>query len=101
MDKQTSSNKVHPSTIICPITTQIKPTAKLLRIHLLPIKGNGLQKKSDIMIDQLRAIDNNRFVKKMDSECNYHSRIEGVLEDCVGFVKFRQESIFKSQWGAR
>ena len=26
-------NKVHPSTIICPITTNIKPKSEILRVH--------------------------------------------------------------------
>jgi mRNA interferase MazF len=53
-------NKEHPSTIICPITTRIQPKAKILRVHLR--KGEaGLKKASDIIVDQIRAIDNQRF----------------------------------------
>jgi mRNA interferase MazF len=53
-------NEDHPSTIICPITTKVNPEAKILRIHLK--KGEaGLQKDSDIIVDQLRSIDNKRF----------------------------------------
>ncbi len=51
----------HPSTIICPITTKIIPGADILRVHLSK-KGNGLKKDSDILVDQIRAIDNRRFV---------------------------------------
>lgn len=57
-------NTYHPSTIICPITTNIKPEAKILRIHL--VKGNAnLKEGCDIMIDQIRAIDNKRLLKKI------------------------------------
>ena len=53
-------NQEHPSTIICPITTRVKRQAKILRIHLK--KGEaGLKKDSDIIVDQIRAIDNRRF----------------------------------------
>ena len=56
-------NKVHPSTIICPITTNIKKGVSILRVNIK--KGEGLIKsESSIMIDQIRAIDNKRFVKK-------------------------------------
>jgi len=56
-------NKVHPSTIVCPITTNIKKGVNILRVNLTKGEG-GLKKASSIMIDQIRAIDNKRFVKK-------------------------------------
>ena len=53
-------NQEHPSVIVCPITTKLNPRAKLLRIHLK--KGEaGLKTDSDIMVDQIRAIDNRRL----------------------------------------
>ena len=58
-------NKVpHPSTIICPITTHIKREAEILRVHLEKGVAN-MRDSSDIMIDQLRAIDNTRLIKKI------------------------------------
>ncbi len=58
-------NKIpHPSTIICPITTKIEIEADILRVHLK--KGMaGLNEDCDIMIDQMRAIDNSRLIKKI------------------------------------
>ncbi len=57
-------NKItHPSTIICPITTNVKKKAEILRVHLK--KGTtNLHQACDIMIDQVRAIDNKRLIKK-------------------------------------
>lgn len=57
-------NNYHPSTIICPLTTQIRSESDILRIHLQKGEG-GLTGKSDIMVDQLRAIDNRRFLKRL------------------------------------
>ena len=54
----------HPSTIICPITTNLKPDADILRIHLKKGEAN-LSQDSDIMIDQIRAIDNKRLISKL------------------------------------
>jgi mRNA interferase MazF len=54
----------HPSTIICPITTKIKPDADILRVHLKKGEAN-LTQDSDIMIDQIRAIDNKRLISKL------------------------------------
>ena len=57
-------NKIHPSTLICPITTNVKRESKILRVHLKKGTSN-LKENCDIMIDQLRAIDNNRLIKKI------------------------------------
>lgn len=57
-------NKHHPSTMICPITTKVQKESEILRFHLK--KGCcGLSEASDVMIDQVRAIDNSRLVKKI------------------------------------
>src|SRR6478736_5784131 len=57
-------NKEHPSTIICPITTNVKLDSEILRVHLKKSKF-GLKEDCDIMIDQVRAIDNKRLVQKI------------------------------------
>jgi len=58
-------NKIpHPSTIISPITTNIFKDSEILRVHLKKGMANLLQ-DCDIMIDQIRAIDNRRLIKKI------------------------------------
>jgi mRNA interferase MazF len=54
----------HPSTIVCPITTNVKKEADILRVHIKKGEAN-LHQHCDIMIDQIRAIDNKRLVKKV------------------------------------
>ncbi|MDD5695133.1 MAG: type II toxin-antitoxin system PemK/MazF family toxin [Bacteroidales bacterium] len=57
-------NKHHSSSIVCPITTNIPEGSEILRIHLQ--KGCcGHEVACDIMIDQVRAIDNKRLIKKI------------------------------------
>ena len=57
-------NKFHPSTIICPVTTNVKLDANILRVHLK--RGSAkLKEDCDVMIDQVRAIDNKRLLKKI------------------------------------
>ena len=57
-------NKHHASSIICPLTTNVQKGSEILRVHLK--KGScGLNEACDIMIDQLRAIDNKRLIKKV------------------------------------
>ena len=55
---------VHPSTIICPLTTNVKMQSDILRVHLKKGEAN-IQDNCDIMIDQMRAIDNTRLIKKI------------------------------------
>jgi mRNA interferase MazF len=58
-------NKIpHPSTIICPVTTNVEKDADILRVHLKKGMSN-LNENCDIMIDQIRAIDNTRLIRKI------------------------------------
>ena len=58
-------NKIpHPSTLVCPMTTNITKGSEILRVHSR--KGIAeLDQTCDIMIDQIRAIDNKRLTKKI------------------------------------
>lgn len=58
------NNIDHPSTIVCPITTNVQKDAEILRVYIKKGTAN-LQDNCDIMIDQLRAIDNKRLIKKL------------------------------------
>jgi mRNA interferase MazF len=58
------NNVLHPSTIICPITTNITSEAEILRVHIAKGVAN-MRENSDIIIDQLRSIDNKGFLKKI------------------------------------
>ncbi len=54
----------HPSTIVCPITTKVKKDSDILRVHLKKGTSN-LHQACDVMIDQIRAIDNKRLTKRI------------------------------------
>ena len=62
-------NNVHPSTVICPVTTNIINEVSVLRVHLSK-KGTNLVKDSDILVDQVRSIDNRRLIKHIDELSN-------------------------------
>lgn len=50
----------HPSTLIVPLTTQLMEDAEPLRLR---VAAQGrLESDSDLLIDQLRAIDNRRLI---------------------------------------
>ena len=61
---QTNLLRDHPSTIVCPVTTNVAPESDILRVHLKKGTAN-LKSGSDIMIDQIRAIDNRRLTNKV------------------------------------
>lgn len=60
----------HPSTLIVPLTTNIIDGAQPLRIRV-PAQDK-LKRDSDLLLDQVRAIDNRRLVKgplvRLDAE---------------------------------
>lgn len=58
------NNVSHPSTIICPLTTKVQKKSEILRVHI-PKGISKVKEDCDIMIDQMRAIDNKRLVKKI------------------------------------
>jgi mRNA interferase MazF len=74
-------NKVsHPSTIICPITTNIQKDSEILRVHIKKGTSN-LNENCDIMIDQVRAIDNKRLIKKIGDLEDHLSKL--VIENLL------------------
>ena len=62
-------NRSHPSTIICPLTTKVAGFENPLRVAL-PTGVSGLGRASDILVDQIKAIDNRRLRRRF-----------GVLQD--------------------
>jgi mRNA interferase MazF len=57
-------NNEHPSTVVCPLTSNVEKESDILRVHLKKGIAN-LKVESDIMIDQIRTIDNRRLLDKI------------------------------------
>lgn len=55
---------MHPSTLICPITTQLSSEENILRVKIEG-KETGLSQNSEVLIDQIRAVDNRRFIDRI------------------------------------
>ncbi len=51
----------HPSTLVIPLTTRLVEDAEPLRIRVAA--SGRLAKDSDLLVDQLRAIDNRRLLR--------------------------------------
>ncbi len=75
-------NEGHTSTIICPISTNVKLEIDILRAHLT---NKETEIPSDILVDQLRAIDNRRLLNKIgtltkDQQLKLRQNIKIVLD---------------------
>lgn len=57
-------NHAHPSTIICPLTTKVAGFVNLLRVAL-PKGVAGLDRPSDILVDQIKTVDNRRLRRNL------------------------------------
>lgn len=51
----------HPSTLIIPLTTSLVEDAEPLRVRVP--RAERLRHESDLLVDQLRAIDNRRLIQ--------------------------------------
>ena len=61
MQAQALLDANHPSTLIIPLTTKLIEDAEPLRLRVAA--SGRLRHDSDLLIDQLRAIDNRRLVQ--------------------------------------
>lgn len=55
----------YPTTIVIPLSTQLVDNAEPIRYRIN--KQEKLEEDSDIVITQIRAIDNDRFLEKLTS----------------------------------
>ncbi|XVN40990.1 MAG: type II toxin-antitoxin system PemK/MazF family toxin [Rickettsia endosymbiont of Argas persicus] len=75
----------HPSTLIIPLTTNLIDDAFPLRICIKA--HNKLEKDSDLLIDQIRSIDNKRLILGPLTSCNptiMQTIFKAILE-VIGF----------------
>lgn len=54
----------HPSILICPITSRVSQEENILRVGLGVIETD-LEQDSEILVDQIRALDYRRFLEKL------------------------------------
>jgi mRNA interferase MazF len=74
----------HPSTLIVPLTTNLIDNAEPLRIRVK--HEDKLKKESDVIIDQIRAIDNKRLVKGPLMLCHqdFMNRVYSAILEIIG-----------------
>jgi mRNA interferase MazF len=74
----------HPSTLIIPLTTRLIEDAAPLRLRLNA--RDRLERNSDLLIDQMRAIDNQRLVTGPLAllSAEEMSRIYSAIQEVMG-----------------
>ena len=73
----------HPSTLVIPLTTNLIEDVEPLRLRLTA--RDGLKKDSDLLIDQIRSIDNNRLIKGPLGKCdlNFMKVVQRAILDVI------------------
>jgi mRNA interferase MazF len=79
IQSQAMLDVAHPSTLVIPLTTNLIGDAEPLRCRIPA--AEKLKKESDLLIDQLRAIDNKRLVKGPLLKCS--PRLMSQIDQCV------------------
>lgn len=76
----------HPSTLIVPLTSSLINDAEPLRLRLTA--QAGLDKDSDLLLDQLRAIDNKRLVQGPLMQClpGFMERVDEALREVLDLL---------------
>lgn len=80
-------NRSHPSTIVCPLTTKIAGFENPLRVSL-PKGVSGLKRASDVLVDQVKSIDNRRLQRTLGALPDpYLSELRAKLLLILDFVE--------------
>jgi len=76
----------HPSTLIIPLTTNLIEDAEPLRIRVAAT--DQLRQDSDLLIDQLRAIDNRRLAQGPLARLSPHllAKVEDAIREVLDLV---------------
>jgi mRNA interferase MazF len=74
----------HPSTLIIPLTTKLIDNAEPLRLRLGA--RDQLKKDSDLIVDQIRAIDNQRLIGRPLTHCgnDFMERVYDAVCEVLG-----------------
>jgi mRNA interferase MazF len=77
----------HPSTLVIPLTTNLTSDAEPLRIRVA--SSGRLRRNSDLLIDQLRAVDNRRLAQGPLTRLGepIMVRVGFALKEVLGLIK--------------
>ena len=81
------NSQSHPSTVIIPLTRNVQENAEPLRV-CIQAGSPGFSVDSDLMIDQVRAIDNQRLYRQDTGKlikkiAHIETKLMTKVEDCL------------------
>ncbi len=78
----------HPSTLIIPLTTNLINDAEPLRIRISAC--GDLSHDSDLLIDQLRALDNHRLIKGPLARIDHSlmAQVDEAIREVLDLLEF-------------
>lgn len=85
IQSQSLLDVLHPSTLIIPFTTNLIEAAEPLRIRFKAT--HKLEKDSDLLVDQIRSIDNKRLIKGPLAKCDmsFMKEVQKALLDVIDY----------------
>ena len=83
VQSQTLLDAGHPSTLIVPLTTNLVDDAEPLRLRVKAFAK--LKQDCDLLIDQLRAIDNRRLISGPIGACSpvFMRKVQAAIADVL------------------
>jgi len=79
-------NKYSQITIIAPITSQ--KTDTLLPVEVLMTKASGLEKNSKALLNQIRAVDERRLIRRLGkADGETMAKIDEAIKISLGLIK--------------
>jgi mRNA interferase MazF len=84
----------HPSTLVVPLTTNLIDQAEPLRLRITA--GGKLAKDSDLLVDQMRSIDNKRLIEGPLLRCppSLITEIDRCLLEVLGLYNEQEMSFY-------
>jgi mRNA interferase MazF len=80
------ANRHSPITIVAAITSQIDTTLFPTEVYVSPKEG-GLERESNILLNQIRSIDQRRLIKRFGAlKAETMTRVDRALEISLGLV---------------
>jgi mRNA interferase MazF len=81
------NNAGHPTTIVIPGTTQVRRDKDYFPLRVALVNQRGLAQETDLLVDQVRAISNARFMGTAPLatlSTNHLKRVEAALKLLTG-----------------
>ncbi len=82
-------NQYSPLTIVAAVTSKVSGVPFPVEVVIEPTKGNGLESRSAIRLDQIRTVDRQRLLKRLGSvDPAIIRKVDEAIKISLGLVEF-------------